>query len=433
MALLRSVWSEPTPALAERAFEHHAAAYSGWLQHSGAEGRLALVLSSGPQATERLLRSLSTTRVEVVRAPSTPARPLHPQLAKHSGDHFNHTLYVVDGFDAGDPGAQLDTLDGQRSMLKKMATWVAIIAESPHTVAAIERHAPNLWNGIERRVLALHPEMLRAGIEPLDAETTERWRAQGRVAEGLHHYALTPHAAPAYHDFARFVRAGYVPLVVGAEQHPDRARLAAMWAGDDVPLEDAGPAVLDAAVRHRGATIDPARVSPEARLAAGWPLPDHSVFEALRRVQTLEAPDDDAVGALEALVAVDGVGAGVRTHAALAVAAAHAACGDLDRCRGALEVAVRHAGAASVAPEVRFDALEKLAQVHTFTHQRGPARALVDRLELLAPRLHAPFYAARFRLARGEFVAPLDAHRAEADLSLARTLFAGHGYPMLGR
>ena len=65
--------------------------------------------------------------------------------------------------------------------------------------------------------------------------------------------------------------------------------------------------------------------------------------------------------------------------------------------------------------------------------KRGPARALVDRLELLAPRLHAPFYAARFRLARGEFVAPLDAHRAEADLSLARTLFAGHGYPMLGR
>ena len=437
LELLRSPWSAPSGALAERAFEHHAAAYAGWLAHSGAEGRLALVLSSGPQATERLLRTLSTTRVEVVRAPSTPARPVHPKLAAHKGDHFNHTLHVVDGFDAGDPAAQLETIDGQRSMLDKMATWVALVVESPASLVALERHAPGVWRAIQRRCVVLHPEMFDAQGPPQDPAVLDRWASDGRVAERVYHYAMHPGEAPEYHAFSRFVRSGYVGFSVGRPQHPEREQLSRLWATTGIPfdLADAGPAAAEAVARHRASGLDAATRAalevrligaPRARLAAGWMLPDHSVFEALRVVQA-GACDADAVGALRALVAADEVGPGLRTHAELAIAAAVAGEGDLDACRDALEAAVTHAKRAAL--EVRFDALEKLAQVCTFTHERGRARELVDALELLAPRLQSPFYAARFRLARGEFLAPLDAHRAKADLDLARTLFAGHGYP----
>ncbi len=491
LALLRSTWSTPSATLAERAFEHHAAALAAWLSHSGAEGRLTLVLSSGPLATERLVRALSTTRVDVVKAPSTPARPVHPTLAAHKGDHFNHTLHVVGGLDAGDPTDQRDalggsaapvatvadadagvppprrtsgapsssrlglgaiasprpahhsrrghlaTLDGQRSMLDKMATWVALVAESPATVAAIEKHAPNVWRAIQRRCLVLGPEMMDAAEPPLERSVRDRWSAEGRVAELVHHFAMTPAVAPDYLTFARFVRSGYVGFTFGAAQHPERERLAAVWAMDQIPFElaDAGPATAEAVARHRADRLDgaareavEARLAgaPDARLAAGWPVSDHSVFAALRAVQE-GAGDADSVGALRALVAVDGVGPGVRAHAELAIAGARAEEGDLDGCREALEAAVAHGERA--APEVRFDALSKLAQVYTFLHDRGRARELVDALEDLAPRLHSPFYAARMRLARGEFLAPLDAHRAKADLDLARTLFQGHGYP----
>ncbi len=425
LALLRSTWSEPRPALSARAFEHHAAAYEGWLSHSGAEGRLALVLSSGPRATERLLSTLSRGRVDVVHAPSTPARPLHLRLATHSGDHFNHTLYVVDGFDAGDPGDQLRTLEGQRSMLKKMATWVAIVAESPQTVAAIANHAPGLWRDIQRRVLVLDSELLVAGAAPLEAHDC----AGFGLAESLYHYAMTPQAAPDYRSFSRLVRSGYVPLVTEGEQHPERQRLAALWATREIPFEpaDAGPAAAEAIVRHRDVddatreVLDPV-LSPEARLAAGWPLPNDPVFEALRR---LETPDADAIAALRESVAADGIGASLRAHAELAIASAHAGAGELDACRAALEAAVDHGGP----EELRFDVLEKLAQIHTFSHQRSAGREVIDALEALAPRLQSPYYVARLLRARGEFLEPLDAHRAGADLSLAVKLFDGHGYP----
>ncbi len=451
LTLQRSTWSTPPASAAARALDHHVQAYADWLGRAGAEPRLALVLCSGPSAREALVDGLGMHRIEVVHAPSTPARPVHPLVSNHQGDHFNTKLFLVDGFEAGDPQAVLESLDGQKGMLRRMATWVALVVDRLSTLEALERHAPGLLASVQRRVLVLDEGIGRGPAEDVAPDTLARWRRADRVAELAFREAMATRAAPTYDDFSRLVRAGYAACLTGQDVHPERQRLAQLWwrlpevlAGEiplPFPLDQGGPAVAEAVGRHAPSVLDAAgratlaaalKGDAAATFAAGLGHGGSSVLDTLGAVQAMGAGEADhdahAIGVLSAQSAAGGVGPGTQVHIDLALAAAAAAEGDVEGCDFALTRAAERAGHPGVAPELRFDVLEKRGQLHAHLNRRGPARNALDALELLAPKLASPFYAARLHLARGDFIAPLDPTRARTEYVQARALFDRHGY-----
>ncbi|MCB9543907.1 MAG: hypothetical protein H6703_15880 [Myxococcales bacterium] len=441
---IRSAWSSPAPGLAARALDFHLGELARWLTSAGAEPRLAIVLCAGKGARDRFVEGVAIDRVKVVPAPATPARPLHPTLLAHEGDHFNSTLYVVDGFEAGDPTPVFEALAGRVGLLTRTATWVALVIQSLDALAALYAAAPALADKAMRHVLVVG-DAVEAGDDPIPPALAARWLRDGRVAELCFHHLLTPKAPPAALDFDRLVRTGYVEGLVGAAIHPERQRLAVLWAaGPDAttlpfPADQAGPVAALAAARRLPDALRPAERDtltktlaehPRARLAAGLPVDDAPVLAALRHVAAVgqgEASGGPALlTRLRALTA--DADPSLRAHALQAIAAAAAAFDDLEACEQALGEAALAARAAGLV-ELLFDLVEKQVQIHAFQDRRGKAREALDLLEALAPGLCSPFYAARLRLARGEFLAPLDAARAGEELRAAERLFTGHGYP----
>lgn len=437
---IRSEWSTPADGLAARAFDHHLTAYADWLTTAGAEPRLAIVLCAGPGARDRFVAGLDFDRVDVVHAPATPARPLHPKLLAHQGDHFNTLLYVVDGFESGDPTELFAALQGRVGVLTGAATWVAIVIESVEALCALYDKAPRLAAEARRRVLVVGEPPTPAPPAP-DA-LRDRWLRDNRIAELVFHHLATPDTPPSPLDFGRLVRSGYVDATVGAKQHPERQRLAALWrAGADGPLPfpaaQAGRAAAIEAARRLGdrlATADRAALDatlsgdPDARLAAG--LAADGIHGALAHLAAVGR--GEASGGPALITRLDGLltdaAPALRAHGQQAIAAAAAALGDLDRCESALAAAADAARAAGLI-ETWFEVTEKQVQIHTFLDRRTHAREALDRLEALTPALCSPFWAARLLLARGEFIAGLDAARAAEELSAAERTFAAHGYP----
>lgn len=418
----------PAPGGPAAAFEHHVERYARWLRAAGAEGRLTLALCSGAGAKERLVASLKDRNVNVVRATATDEAAVHPALRNHVGDHFNDTLFLVDGLVGPGAEGRLAALGRETRVLKRMATWVAVVIEDLAGLAAFEV-AALLRLEVERRVLFIDDSPAEPGAAPLDV--VERWRSRQQMAELIFNYALDTSAAPEYHDFARFVRSGYAGARP-AGGHPDRARLLQIWRGARTSDESAegGAAVAEAALRHGGGepgAWGPRLTDPAARYACGLPV-DVPLLSRMAKVRVADAsPADDAVLRTEA--AAEGVGPGLRAHAELAIAEGAAATGDVDRLEAALNAAdgLAH-GARSVAPELVFDVIEKRARVEAFRNRRGEARSLVDQLESRAPELQSPFWDARLSLARGELVAPLDALKAREHYDTAIRIFERFGY-----
>lgn len=439
--LLRSPWPAPVPDGYGRALDFHLTAFARWLLRAGAEPRLALVLCSGPAARDRFVEGVAIDGVEVQAAPASTARPVHPAISGHQGSHFNRTLYVVDGL-TSDRGL-LEALDGRTGMLARSATWVALVVERLDVLGALYAHAPRLAGQVMRRCLVLDGHAAGSKAEPLDPGLRARW-TDARLAERIYHHAMTPGAPPALLDFDRLARTGYLPAQVGRVMHPERQRLAALWnAGPEAralpfTADQAGPVAAEAALRRAGPALDPtlakrliARLDDVGRLGAGEVPgePRLADLRAVRAMGTGDAPLDPAVvERCRRAVGADGYGPALTAHAHQALAMAAAAAGDLEACAADLEAAGRAAGRAGL-PELLFDVLEKQIQIAVFAEQRGPAKSLLERLEALAPLLHGPFFAARARLARGEYTAPLDPARAAVELGEAERLFRAHGYP----
>lgn len=443
--LIRSEWSSPMPGLAERAFDFHLSTLARWLTSAGAEPRLAIVLCAGSEARSRFAAAIEIDRIKVVHTPATLARPLHPTLLAHEGDHFNSTLHLVDGFEAGDPTALFEALAGRVGLLTRTATWVAIVIESLEALAALYAAAPVLAAKAMRHVLVTGGAIKARDDDAIPPALASRWMRDGRIAELTFHHLLTPRAPPTGLDFDRLVRTGYVEAIVGHEVHPERQRLALLWAAGPeaatlpFPAHQAGEVTALAAARRLPHALGPIERKtfterlagwPRARLAAGLSVDDAPVLAALRHVAAVGQGEISGGPALltrlRALVAE--ADPSLRAHAAQAIAAAAAALDDLEACESALGDAAVAARAAGLV-ELLFDVIEKQVQIHGYRDRRGPAREALDLLEELCPGLCSPFYAARLLLARGEFLAPLDAARAGEELRAAERLFAAHGYP----
>ena len=120
----------------------------------------------------------------------------------------------------------------------------------------------------------------------------------------------------------------------------------------------------------------------------------------------------------------------LHVHALLACAAAAVAEGDVAACDAHLAAAEARIAAAGLGatPELVFEVVEKRTGLQAAIGERAHARAGLDRLGELLPRLHSPFYAARHALARGEQMLSLDAGKAHEALREAGMPIQAHGY-----
>lgn len=439
--LLRSVWPIPVADGYGRAFDFHLTTFAGWLNRSGAEARLALVLCSGPGARDRFVESIGIDRIEVVHAPARPEQPVDPRITAHAGSHFNNTLFVVDGLDPSRP-ALFEALDGRVGLLARTATWVALVVDSLAALQALYIHAPRLAARVMRRCLVLDGHVADAKSAPLPDALRDRWWAAAHTAERIYHEALTAGHPPALVDFDRLARTGYLPALVGRVMHPERQRLCALWnAGPDAralpfTAEQAGPVVAEAALRRAKGSLDDdmrdalqGRLDARSRIGTDGRLPTGALND-LRAVRAMGegTAEVDAAAVARLRAAADALDPWLSAHAHEALAAAAAAEGDLEACAAGLARTVKTAEAVGL-PEMAFEAIEKQVKIAVFGDRLGEAKTKLQALEALAPLLHSPFYAGRARLARGEFVAPLDPARAALELQAAERLFRAHGYP----
>ena len=403
-AMLASNWPQPVRDGVLRARTWHLQQYTRWLTRAGAEPRLALVLCAGRDARAALVDACGMAHVEVAPAPVTQSRPIAPALAAHSGNHFNTTLYVMDGLSEASPET-LQTLDGQRGQLRRMATWIAVVVEDLATLTALQTHAPGLMRSMQRTALVLDEGLPTGGETTPEALAT--WRAQGRVAELAFAEALGTHA-PDYDDVSRLLRAGYGAALAGQATHPERQRVLSLWtAADAAPsfrIDQAEGAAADAALRHAQLSdADAAILAPKASLAT--------------RIMTRDAPAPLA----------DWTSGTDRLQAAMLRAEDCAEAGDLPGCIAALKTA--EPSLEGPMPELAMQVLEKLITLLGFTGDRSAAKAALDRMDAHVVRLASPYAYAKAMAARALFVQPLDPARARTDLLEAERIYRAHGYP----
>ncbi len=435
----------------EVAFDFHVETFARWLRNSGAEGRLALVYLSGPAARHALLAGLNARRLRTVETPARLGTPVHPTLAAHQGDHFNDLLHVVDGLDCESPTRLLREIGLEISTYRRVATWAAVLVEGPEALAALEVAGGILRRHAQRRFVFLSAEDAPRPTETaaLPEEMLESWRQSGRVTELAYALAWAPGTAPTYLDFARLVRTGYAGLPLNGSAHSDLAALRSLWA--EPPRSSAAllpwlarpsAAVAELIGRHGDApllglhgetSLAMALVGePGGRFAAHLPSRDVPVFTALAEARSAADAGRSFSPATRSTLeaAVETAWPNLRVHLHLALAAGAFVAEDVEGAAAALTDAddVVTAEGLSVGPELAFEVIEKQTGVQAFLGQRGEARAGLDRLGELLPRLHSPFYTARHALARGEQMRLLDPGRAREILREAGMLFDAHGY-----
>lgn len=450
LALERSPLSDRLVA-PELAFEHHLDTFARWLRAAGAEARLAVVYVSGPAARAELARGLEARRCRVVDTPARPGTPVHATLAAHQGDHFNDLLHCVDLPASGEADLTrvMREIGLQIATFRRVATWVAVVVDSLEGLAALEAAGGILRRHAQRRFLFLSPADPRPLVDPVPAEAVARWQLEHRIAERTYHLALAPEAAPTCLDFARFVRTGYAGLPLRAGAHADLVAMRHLW---ETPPADAAaaapwvarpsPAVAEMLARWRPALLGDPQIrtsvamalaaDPVARFAVGLPVADSPALEALDRLR--RAADGGAVPTPAQLAPLEGargdLGPGLAVHVALHRAAVAVAEGEIGACQAALEEAEARLAEHGIrlAPELIFEVVEKHTGLQAAMGQRGDARAGLDRLGDLLPRLHSPYWAARHALARGEQTLPLDPARGREALREAAVTFHEHGW-----
>lgn len=399
--LVRSTWARPVPDGPLRARNWHLQQWTRWLTRAGAEPRLCLILCAGDGAAEAIRDACADAAIDIAPAPVTAERPLAPNLLAHRGDHFNATLFLMDGLAGADPDT-LAAINGQRGQLRRMATWVGVLVQDLATLNALQQHAPGLMHAIQRTALVLgdHPPAGRPHPQALDA-----WRRRGQIAALAFAEACGTHA-PDYDDFSRLVRAGYAGL--RGFSNPERVRAQALWSQAGGPLglalHEGDHALVDMAVRH-------ARLTPDQRAILA-PRASRAAQVAIDHAPAPLADWTDSTDRLQAQV--------VRAQQA-------AEAGDLEACLRALQAA--EPPPAGPMPELAVQVLHTQITVLEFMGDRAGALAALDRMDAQVERLASPFFAAQARAARARFIQPLDPTRARLDLLEAERLLRAHGYP----
>jgi hypothetical protein len=428
----------------------HARRCSRWLLRAGAEPRLSLLLSSGESARARWTVFLEEQGVIVHRCRVTAERPLPAPLTAHRGDHFNRTLFHLEGLDElslDEPDRAREvfrTLDGQRSQLRQLATWVALSVEHPYTLSLMYEHAPQLMDLVQQRCWMWAPQ------ERTRPTARVHLPPQAKPVETLFAEASAFDHPPSALTFSRWVRSGYPAPPPSASE--TWASFYRVWRGDldsedskemteDRELTELGGR-LDAVASHlalthrqdlltaerRGALIENCRsagLSWASPLEPSLPIDELSEgpWGALGQMIHQDLPpSSDLLASAE--LAWPTLSPSSSGYIGKLMATGYAWREDIEGC---LRVLNALSQSETAWPESRFFADERLAELYTLLHDRGAGQAAIDRLFLSLDTLLSPLYEVRSINAKAHFLGAIDDSRGRRERDEARRLSLIHG------
>ena len=457
-------WPYPVPHFAEHAQVWHTRRFIAWLLRAGAEARFGTLLNSGTQAQARWTLLLEEQGIEVLRVVSRLERPLPKILTEHRGDHFNRRLFLLDGLDeistAGSEEDRINfwaTLDGQRSQIKQMATWVILNITQAKTLQDALLHAPRLMQSLDR-VCWVWSSSERSKSEPLfDIEHQKHSLIFNCFAQASAFQERSNHKS-----LSRIFRCGYMKpspkvnklwrwgyqLWRGEVRDPTAARFGQH--GVTEPLADTiNPSDALWALKSRYEAATPARIEQWRKRAIGsreaWqidsqiPLPLEQESDQIQTLKTeleilriwaqaseldhhsdIVCPTLNTLQQLEALIPLISLQNHLlKGHITDWLTKAFAYNESLKGCiRVNRSLSQDH----SLWPELRFIAHERLVELALFTQDYHEARLQVEALETLELNLHSPLFEARYLMAKSKVLGALDQSKGQSILEQAQAL-----------
>ena len=458
------LWPYPVPHFAEHAQVWHTRRFIAWLLRAGAEARFGTLLNSGTQAQARWTLLLEEQGIEVLRVVSHLERPLPKVLTEHRGDHFNRRLFLLDGLDeisaAGSEEDRINfwaTLDGQRSQIKQMATWVILNITQAKTLQDALLYAPRLMKSLDRACWVWSSSE-RSKSEPLfHIEHEKHSLIFNCFAQASAFQKISNHQS-----LSRIFRCGYMKpspkvnqlwrwgyqLWRGEVRDPTAARFGQH--GVTEPLADTiSPSDALWALKSRYEAATPARIEQWRKRAIGsrqaWqidtqislPLEQESdqikafktELETLRswtrdsksdHLPSIICPTLDILLQLEVLVPlISPKNHLLKGHITDWLTKAFAHHESLEGCIRVNQSLSRDSG---FWPELRFIAHERLVDLALFTKDYHEARLQVEALENLELNLHSPLFEARYLMAKSKVLGALDQSKGQSILEQAQLL-----------
>ncbi|MEE2643940.1 MAG: hypothetical protein VYD19_03300 [Myxococcota bacterium] len=438
LCLFEDRWSEPVEQSLTRTLDFHAARLCRWLLRAGAEPRFTIILSSGAFARGHLEARLEAAGISASLHRSTDERPIPRALLEHHGDHFNRKIYFLDlsGEEAVEEIAE--RLRGRLKQLRRPATWVGLIVESPALLSALWSLASDIPLGAQRRALLLDPRDLSLhspapAVQPLPREAPP--------ADQLFESWATPTRAPSAGEYGRLLRAGYGEPAATKTTHPTWRRYRGFHLYrplDALLIEALTGEEVEAVGRHRRALIDALPPHQQATLKQRWldpltradgPLASTSVEARRASIWLRECALGESTGQESRLRKA--VATLAEAPSALQIgylwaaeAAARLGASGFELC---LEFLLELWSQQRAPFELRFASGRRALELLVVLHRRQEAKRLCESLEEMGEALHSPLYVAEALEARASLASALDEGRAQVLSEEARALKERHG------
>jgi hypothetical protein len=450
-------WSYPIPHYTEQAQVWHTRRFTSWLLRAGAEARFGTLLCSGSQAEARWSLLLEEQGVEVIKVSSTVDRPLPRLLTEHHGDHFNRRLFLVDGLDAvtdanmiSDQERFWQTLDGQRSQVKQMATWVVFKISQPATLDAALRFAPRLMRDLDRVCWVWSPSERSKSTPFIDIPSSQHDHVYRSFVAASAYETLTDHLT-----LGRIFRSGYMKPSPGANERwrwgyniwrGEMREATAARFGQHGVTESLSDSITSAdalwALKGRSEAATPARKEQWHKRALtdpqAWQISSKSPVSFIGQPQELEhqyalfnrlirwsdgehpVPSIDDLKKIEILLPLmtDDLML-FRGQVTEWLTRAYAEHEEIDGCYRVNDHLVADQ---QVWPELRFIAHERLLDLALFRQDYTEARRQVDELEGLVLVLHTPLFQVRFLTSKARYLGALDPNKGALIQKEADTL-----------
>ena len=444
-------WSYPIPHYEEHAQVWHARRYASWLLRAGAEARFGILLHSGAQALARWMILLEEQGVEVVRVTSKLERPLPQALTDHQGDHFNRRLFVVDGLNEISLSTDeqtiknfWETLEGQRSQLKQLATWVTLHVTHPKTLYFASLYAPKLMNQVEQVSWMWVSQEASGEMDYLALPNVKHHNLYDLFCSACASTQNVP-----FLTLGRIFRCGYMKppkraseqwkwgyrLWRGEVRDPRAARFGQVGVTETLPTEITPDGALWA-FKGRGEAATPARKTQwfERALTSlnAWQISEqvklplnHLPSECKPHYEPLVALHQWACGSYsEELVVTSAALKALEPDLSLLggellplriattewLTKAYAQQEDLEGCIRVNETLSQDT---LVWPEARFVAYERLLDLALFQRDFTQAKQEILALESLVSVLHSPIFECRYLEAKAKQLGALDQSRGE--------------------
>ena len=436
LSLFEDQWSEPREGAGHRALVFHRERLTHWLLRAGAEPRFFFLFCSGPAALSVLEEHLQREGI-THSAHEFLGSTLPQALLEHRGDHFNRHLYLL--LPAQAPLSLAQTLAPRLKQLRRAATWVALVVDSPAYLSALWEEAPMIARGAQRRALILDPVELthtpQFSATPLPQEAPP--------ADQLFESWATITRAPNAGEYGRLIRAGYGAPPSSPDLAAARRRLWAIHQRSELNAEQRaalGSDEIAAIGRHRRAILDVLPAGERSALKERWldpltradgPLQGVSI-EARRatiwlRECALGESHGDAVAIRAAVAVLDNAPPPLQIGLLWgAEAAAALGAEGFELC---LELLLELWERRSAPGELRFAGGRRALEILLALHRRQEARRLSDALEHLANALHSPLFVAEALEGKAALARAIDPSAAEAAETEAATLRELHGFP----